>query len=115
MAAAIHHKVREKRCQDGGTGILMLAVGGVLHEHGSRHQRHADELAGKMADIMKQRCRNHLFTVPVSLREMRGLQHVLADGDRLAEIFVSATPVENIVQKRDDRGLGQFAHRAACL
>ena len=69
-----------------------------------------------MADIMKQRCRNHLLhRARQPSRNARLVQHVLADGDRLAEIFVSATPVENIVQNGMIVVLVSSAHKAACL
>lgn len=115
MAAAIHNQIREEGGKDSSTGIFMLAVGIVLHEHRSPLQRHTDKFTGEMTDIVQQCRRHYHVTMPVDPREVRRLQHMRANRNRLTEIFVRPAPVEDVVQKGNNGGFGQFAHQAARL
>ena len=103
----------KERCQHLGTGILVVAVLGIVH--GKRA-----EFGSEMADIMQKGCNDHLLALARLFGEVGALQHVFGHGDGFTEIFLIAATLEDVAKEGND-GLRRqagfrrslYAHSAA--
>ena len=103
FAHAINHQLRKERAQNLCACLFVETVLGVVHLKGA-------ELGRKMPDIMQKGGHDDVLAVARAFGQSGPLQHVLRHRDRLTQIFLSASSLEDICQKRDDCVGGQVGN-----